>query len=641
MAWTKLVTDKFGGFLYISYSFNINESARTWSCSAALKIEIPGYMAYGPWDNTSAHTGTLQANGMAYLNNLNKSSATDFTLVESKTVKSGNYPLSGQAPSVSVSWAFNANSPWAGYVNESGTVTLTGTAIDPATHTVHFCATDSNTEVAGHLTKTYGQPLYVPTYSDGQFAFGGWKSNSAIGTFPASTIYTATSATSGGVEYTYDQNGGDIYLHWVPGAALGPSIILDANIYFNTDNNYLFSGTGATASWTKFTSNAKYNDPPYEYQTEAKTYTPNSNHPSFSIRGTPYTHAGKFGVEFCGYYTKKDWTDPGIQVYVPKFDWLYGDNRNYATVAVPNTEYFGSLQSFDDWTSDSTINFYTAADSYYAAGDDILEQISSDSLYVPKIDSKVTSPPTEGLPIWLKTGSDTYTFYALWSKPNLKFTYYQDSETGPSYEQSIGTPGPASETGKVQSFTIKSFDETGLTLPIGYKFIGWNTESNKSDGIIEAQTLIELGGYLNDVALYAQYQQYQHTINIYGIENTTFTKEVRGGEEVPLPSAVINSEDPDNPTLKFAGVFDANGVMVFNKKGTAVNGNYFTNGLWDYRSDDTSLNLYIRWAPPTNAYINDNETWKPALIYINKNSSNPSLEPDWELVDMAEFLNNN
>ena len=511
-------------------------------------------------------------------------------------------------------------------------------------HRVHFCESNSDTDLVQAQWKVYGYHFYVPSYETDLNYFNGWKTNSALGeNFSAGTIFNrVNSSQSDKLEYTWDQNGGDIYLHWVPGASKGAAVVLDANIYYNQDylnndsyevNNYKFPGTGLNASWTKFTSSAKYNSKPYEYRTNGKIYPPNDNTVASTIRGTPYV-LDEFNVEFCGYYTGKTWSSPGIKTYELKKEWIHEVNRNYAVIAVPDNEYFGTATtvSQDDW---DLINLYPAGGS---GENDELEQPTSDSLWVPKIaGAKITTPIN--LPPWLKTArTEPYVFYALWSKPNLTFTYNPGSGTAPANNENIqliGTPGPASEEGKVQSFTIKTFQQTRITPPIGYKFKEWNTASDGTGQTIAVQT-IQLGGYLNDVTLYAQYEPYQHTIQFY-----------RQDEDQPLSSATITggtswhianipTENPNDPHLKFSGIYDANGNIAFDKQGDPVNGIYFTNGLWDYKSDDTNLNLYLRWGLPSNAFIYENNEWKQGVILVNIAES--GQEPIWEQIDLADFL---
>ncbi len=449
------------------------------------------------------------------------------------------------------------------------------------------------------------------------------------------TSYSSGSTYSGNADLT-------LYAQW---EIVGPSVVLDANIYYNEDylnndsytaNNYKFPGSGDKASWTKFTSDAKYNTHPTEYRTGKKVYFPNSNNAGFAIRGTPYTHKGHFDVEFCGYYTGSTWADPGIKVYEPNFSWLYKDNRNYMVVAIPNTEYFGAATTVSN--SDWGDTFYGPAtgSEYDSTSSSALEKIRDDSLYVPKIDTSVVlnNQNKFDLPPWLKSGNNTYVFYALWSKPNLTFTYHTNYGTDSTYIHEIGTPGVNNP-----SFSIKSFADTELSRRWGYDFSAWNTAADGSGNNIILQT-IDLGGYLNDVDLYAQWTQRQNSVEFYLTENDeTATESIQylGGQTYTVTIPI----NPEDNSLKFLGYFSSDGLQAFDRRGNSVNGQFFRSGVWDCPIRDT-IKLYARWGSPTNAYIydenNTEEPWQQAYIFINKSWPNNPQNDDWEQVDMADFL---
>jgi len=127
MATKTVHNGNYGSYLYIDYYFTKDTSARTWKCFAALKLHVPSNYYFDPWINTGAHSATLQKNGG------DGYSGGEHTLVSSKQVASGSYNDAGDAPSVNISWAWNVNSSWGGYVNPYGTANVTGERIDPAT----------------------------------------------------------------------------------------------------------------------------------------------------------------------------------------------------------------------------------------------------------------------------------------------------------------------------------------------------------------------------------------------------------------------------------------------------------------------------------------------------------------------------
>lgn len=124
MATTAVYSGNYGSYLYIEYSFSANTSSRTWSLSTSLKLYIPRNVSFGEWYNTSVHSADLVGGYLPYT-----TGETNVLLDTYNT--SGNYNSNGDAPSVNVSWAWNVNSSWGGYVNPYGDKTLTGSSIGP------------------------------------------------------------------------------------------------------------------------------------------------------------------------------------------------------------------------------------------------------------------------------------------------------------------------------------------------------------------------------------------------------------------------------------------------------------------------------------------------------------------------------
>lgn len=123
MATVTVVNDNIGGHLEVYYSFSANVSARTWSLYSELRLVIPSGATYGAWSATGAHGGNLVGNGIGSLG------AGTHTLDSYST--SGDYNSNGDAPSVNISWAFNVRSSWAGYWDNYGSITATGSPIGP------------------------------------------------------------------------------------------------------------------------------------------------------------------------------------------------------------------------------------------------------------------------------------------------------------------------------------------------------------------------------------------------------------------------------------------------------------------------------------------------------------------------------
>lgn len=87
---------------------------------------------------------------------------------------------------------------------------------------------------------------------------------------------------------------------------------------------------------------------------------------------------------------------------------------------------------------------------------------------------------------------------------------------------------------------------------------------------------MKLGGYLNDVTLYAQYEQYHHIVNFYINDTITNTLTADGGTNIIFTGDV--PVNPNNSSLKFLGFFDNEGKQVFDKNLNSIDGEYFTNG---------------------------------------------------------------
>lgn len=123
MATVTVKNGNYGSYLYIDYSFSKNTSARTWSLSASLKFVVPSGYTFGPWDSFYVHSANLEGNGISSLG------GGTHTLDTWNT--SGYYNANGDAPSDSISWAFNVRSTWGGYWEEYGSITARGESIGP------------------------------------------------------------------------------------------------------------------------------------------------------------------------------------------------------------------------------------------------------------------------------------------------------------------------------------------------------------------------------------------------------------------------------------------------------------------------------------------------------------------------------
>lgn len=159
---------------------------------------VPSNYTFGSWQATYANSANLTANGIGSLGAGHHTLAT-YNYPEGGD---GTYGTNGAAPSYKVSWAFNVNSSWGGYVNPHGDATFTGVSINPASYTVSYNANGgknapaSQTKVHGtNLTLTSSEPDHDPGEAPGFTV----TFDAGEGT-PTYNTYTATDI----VEYFFD-----------------------------------------------------------------------------------------------------------------------------------------------------------------------------------------------------------------------------------------------------------------------------------------------------------------------------------------------------------------------------------------------------------------------------------------------------
>lgn len=588
-------------------------------------------------------------------------------------------------------------------------VTLTG--LGNAQHTVAFNLGYSGAPTINSKTKVCGTAFNIPNDpTRSGYKFTGWTSN-VSGDENIYKVGNSTSNTHDG-GYVHDQFGGTVTLtaHW---EVTGPTVKIDNNTYFKTDHDPS-SGLkfpNSLASWIKEDGeNIKIESGTNRYIRDTGIHKIGGL--DKSLMYAPYYRPDN--IQLKGFYTGDSWQNPGTKVYEVITDnsgsplYMQQTNRTHILKGIQGD----AGNYFEDSNNNVTLeNISTAYSTIYSINgysNTAITGANNDTVnvYLPNTGTKQT---TMSMPKWEKSGNGTITLYALWSKPDLKFTYHpnggsikeEDQETYAT--QTIADPGQASPT-----LTVKLFSETRIKPPVGEKFVQWTVDqagNSFSFSGVGTPSNIPLGGYLLNTTLYAQYTPYLHKVILhansyedeqeYGENAPAFFPQLQGRKttnEQTYKGGVATSNlnyrgQPWHPDgLKFLGYYTQDDSLVYavNKNlrhtvtwnnetyilnpAKAVAGAYFSESAdidlptldgteyeqirpqskdtigykWAYTGNELeTIHLYAKWAPPTNAYINDNETWKPALIYINKNNSNPSLDPDWELVDMAEFLNNN
>ena len=525
--------------------------------------------------------------------------------------------------------------------------------------------------------------------------FNGWntKANGSGNSYSAGSSYETEANLT-------------LYAQW---KLVGPTVKIDNNTYFKTAHNPS-SGLkfpNSLASWIKEDGGN------IKIESGADRYIRNTSVHKVggldkSLMYAPYYRPDV--IQLKGFYTGDSWRNPGTKVYEVITDnngsplYMQQNNRTHILRGIQGD----AGNYFEDSTNNVTLaDISTAYKTIYSINgysDTTITGVNNDTVnvYLPKTGTKQT---TMSMPKWEKSGDGPITLYALWSKPDLKFTYHPNrgsikDEDKDSAIQIIANPGQDSPT-----LTVKSFADTGIKPPVGEKFVQWTVDqagNGFSFNGVGTPSTISLGGYLLNTTLYAQYTPYLHKVILHA---NSYEDEQEYGENAPaffpqLQGSKITNEktyeggsaesnlnyrgQPWHPDgLKFLGYYTQNGSLVYavNKNlrhtvtwnnetyilnpAKAVAGTYFSESTdidlptldgteyeqirpqsndtigykWAYTGNELeTIHLYAKWAPPTNVFINDNGEWKSAYIYINKNVSNPSLEPDWEQIDTADFL---
>ena len=119
----------------------------------------------------------------------------------------GSYTVPGTAEAtVTVAISCSASYWSAPNASNSTSVTVAATAPAVQTHTIVFDPGEGGYVYPGSMTKASGKHFYVPIPERFGYTWTGWKSDLS----GDSATYTCTSSSSGGTEYTHDQNGGTV-----------------------------------------------------------------------------------------------------------------------------------------------------------------------------------------------------------------------------------------------------------------------------------------------------------------------------------------------------------------------------------------------------------------------------------------------
>ena len=518
---------------------------------------------------------------------------------------------------------------------------------DVTTYTVSYNA-NGGTGAPNSQTKyrLKNLTLALTTPSRTNYRFTGWNTK-ADG---SGTPYSA-----GG---TYDKDANlTLYARW---ELTGPSVYLDANNYLVTDEY----GTHLMyPSETKFlNSSAQLN----AYRSGPNTYTPdtgNAIQSEVSLRGSPYYNPEE--ITLVGYFT-------GDSFGVSNNKKIYEVIMDEATPPMPKVTRPGFRNHLLKGVADSDESYFSANTITYPlsisnsgsyAYIDGYEYNNDDTLYLPIVKNETATLSLE-LPQW-KLASGNITFYALWSKPDLTFTFDADNAdvTANSQNQTVsinvGTPGFDNTSYHLPNATeIASYN---WTPRLGAYIKKWATyvpnPSNPDEFITYLLPLnheIVFGKYLLNTIFTAIWYPFHHSaqinFNYTGSTNSPLNSEGLTGAETYTHFNIESLIEDNKPTedATFYGLYTSprGGRKIIDADGYPVGDNVYFNSdkKWIYRGEDNStVTLYAHWIPDTNAFINmssdvQNPDWQYGYIYINTTPS--GQEPTWEQVPEAIFLEN-
>ncbi len=471
----------------------------------------------------------------------------------------------------------------------------------------------------------------VPSWENHEFLGWNTKSDGSGTNYSKGTAYTSNGPLT-------------LYARW---KELGAKIKVTSNSY-NTNSNLWFPN--AAKYITAYNSNTGLtvsNIGPYPSST-GQTALKDQVSYDYSIMPVPYYDNRE--INFLGYYIGGTFASNNVQIFSPT-NWIDNSKKVHLAKATGDGTYFQT--STGNITNSNVYNW------------DNEEITIVNNWVIPQVGSQVSGNIT--LPKWNKSDGKTYEFYALWSKPNLTFTF--DPDNGKSEQQKqvvlIGTPGFTSTPGTIQNYIFpSSLNYENIFTPVAGKYLtgDWETRpagQNPISGWYDIANNqgynLTLGGYITDTTFYAKWESFHHTIKV-NLDGQTYTAAVQGGEQysaTDFSSLVANFENnkPEG-AVGFYGLYtkeQIGGTRVINKDGSPNNnGVHFIDNTWVYRTDgepEADVILYPHWVPDTNAKMNissdpSNPQWRYGFIYINKNASNPNLAPDWEQVPEMTFIKN-
>ena len=480
----------------------------------------------------------------------------------------------------------------------------------------------------------------VPSWENHEFLGWNTKSDGSGTNYTKGTTYTSNGPLT-------------LYAQW---KELGAKIKVTSNSYNTNSNPWFPNAAKYITAYNSNTGLTVSNIGPYPSST-GQIALKNQASYDYSVMPVPYYDSRE--INFLGYYTGGTFASSNVQIFSPT-NWIDNSKKVHLAKATGDGTYFQT--STGNITNSNVYNW------------DNEEVTIVNNWVIPQVGSQVSG--NIALPKWNKSDGNTYEFYALWSKPNLTFTF--DPDNGKSEQQKqvvlIGTPGFASTPGTTQNYIFpSSLNYENIFTPVTGKYLtgDWETRPAGQDPIDGWYDIannqgfnLALGGYVTDTTFYAKWKSFKHLLKISldgddNIDNATNFVSIIGGNSynksnfTNLETLINNYKTQNNtPDATFYGLYTKarGGSRIFGPDGTPDNdGIYFINNVWAYRTENklenTPVLLYAHWVPDTNVQLNISlnpryPNWKFGYIYINKNANNPNGKVEWERVSEVTFIEN-
>lgn len=305
MAKKVLQSGNYSSELYMEYTITTNREKMTWKVTTAMKFKV-GTISMGAWgDYGDTYLGNVYVEGRG----LNKEYAagTIVTIISQGQTFTGTYNSSGvpNKTSLSIPWGWEVKSSWGGYVNPSGTATISIPSIDLPQLKVQYMP-NGGTHNGTTYTANNGTTYYVGTNGNGYLYYNtsssdkGRAYSTASGSQTINPInHTSFKLVKKGYSFNGWSYGGTIFhedANLSISDIVGSSISKDTTVTFKASwsvNSYkiIFNGNGSGVSNVPSTIS-------YTYSTSGSNTIPNTTptRSGYTFKGWSTTSTG--GVQY-------------------------------------------------------------------------------------------------------------------------------------------------------------------------------------------------------------------------------------------------------------------------------------------------------------------------------------------------------